>query len=275
MERHSLFVPPGHFYSPIFLPGDSFRRTPAPSELEIPMRAEKQLELLRAIVPLGMKFPSSPNTSNFFYSDNDQYGDGDAFIFSGMIKYLKPSKVIEIGSGYSTAVLIDTVLQSGLTTSIIAIDPFPQRLEGLLANKEFDLRSKISIEVIPKPVQEVDVHLYSRLNKGDILFIDSSHVSKTGSDVNFELFEIFPLLKSGVWVHIHDMFWPFEYPEGWIQEGRSWNENYIVRAYLTENTKISVRLFQQYLFQEHNSSWKMVSEKGIGNPGGGLWLEIL
>jgi hypothetical protein len=105
------------------------------------------------------------------------------------------------------------------------------------------------------------------------LFIDSSHVSKTGSDVNFELFDILPKLNSGVWVHIHDMFWPFEYPDAWIEEGRSWNELYMIRAFLTFNSGFRVKLFQHYLFEEHKEIWNMVQEKGISNPGGGLWLE--
>jgi predicted O-methyltransferase YrrM len=275
MSSDDLFVPPGHFYSPIFLPGDSYSKISAPTESEIPMNAQSQIELLRAILPLGRKFPDTPTDTFFYYSSNDQYGDGDAFIFSGIIQYLQPAKVIEIGSGFSTAVLIDTLLSANLSTKVVAIDPFPERLEQLLVNKESLMTNDVSITILPQKVQEVDTSLFSTLAPGDILFIDSSHVSKTGSDVNFELFQIIPKLKSGVWVHIHDMFWPFEYPEAWIQQGRSWNENYIVRAFLTGNSKIQIRFFQQYLFNEHSSEWAAVIEKGVHNPGGGLWIEIL
>ena len=119
----------------------------------------------------------------------------------------------------------------------------------------------------------MDVEIFSKLEKNDILFIDSSHVSKTGSDVNFELFEIFPILNSGVWVHIHDMFWPFEYPNDWIQQGRSWNELYFIRAYLTGNKQFQVKLFQHYLYERHKAFWEATIGKFVVNPGGGLWLE--
>jgi hypothetical protein len=236
---------------------------------------QSQLELLNAIVPLGLKFPDSPSNSNFYYSNNDQYGDGDAFVFSGIVQYLRPSRVIEIGSGFSTAVLMDTLLSLDLPAAITAIDPYPQRLEQLFLDKKSLLKPSVQVKIIPQRVQEVDVQIYGTLEAGDILFIDSSHVSKTGSDVNFELFEIFPLLKPGVWVHIHDMFWPFEYPVEWIEQGRSWNENYLIRAYLTGNSRLRVRFFQQYLYHEHYPSWGSVIAKGINNPGGGLWLEIM
>jgi len=273
MTLDHFFVPPGHFYSPIFLGEEKYQPNSTPSESEIPMSKYAQFELLRSITGLGHVFPKSQSGTNLYFSDNDQYGDGDAFIFSGIVKFLKPKRVIEIGSGFSTAVLLDTLNESKIDAKITAIDPYPQRLEYLLklSNRRIELLP--SLEILAKPVQDVDLEIFSELHSGDILFIDSSHVSKTGSDVNFELFDILPKLNSGVWVHIHDMFWPFEYPDAWIEEGRSWNELYMIRAFLTFNSGFRVKLFQHYLFEEHKEIWNMVQEKGISNPGGGLWLE--
>ena len=81
-------------------------------------------------------------------------------------------------------------------------------------------------------LQDVDLKEFDKLKSGDVLFIDSTHVSKIGSDVNYLFFEILPRLHRGVYIHIHDIFYPFEYPKDWIDEGRAWNENYILRAFL-------------------------------------------
>jgi hypothetical protein len=274
MTADELFVPPGHFYSPVFLPTDSYKSNAAPNSTEIEMNDSMQIELLNEIVSVGETFPIEATSSDLFYSKNDQYGDGDAFCYSAIIKHLQPSHVIEIGSGFSTGVLLDTLRRGNLAAKVTAIDPFPQRLEELLHKKYSLVPANVSLSIIPRPVQEVETSIYSTLKKNDILFIDSSHVSKTGSDVNFELFDIFPLLNTGVWVHIHDIFWPFEYPTEWIRQGRSWNENYVVRAYLTGNRNIKIKFFQQYLFSEKSKEWQSIASKGIVNPGGGLWLEI-
>jgi hypothetical protein len=162
-----------------------------------------------------------------------------------------------------------------MEADVLTIDPFPQRFQDLLQSKPHLATKNVTVSTISKRVQDVDLNIYSNLKRNDILFIDSSHVLKTGSDVNFELFEIFPLLAPGVWVHIHDMFWPFEYPIEWVRQGRSWNENYLIRAYLTGNTNLKVRFFQQYLYNVHNRDWQAIAAKGVGNPGGGLWLEIV
>ena len=93
--------------------------------------------------------------------------------------------------------------------------------------------------MIEKPVQDVPLELFRGLEANDILFIDSSHVSKIGSDVNFLFFEVLPILKPGVFVQIHDIFWPFEYPKAWYDLGWAWNEVYLVRAMLAGGRAIS------------------------------------
>jgi hypothetical protein len=105
-----------------------------------------------------------------------------------------------------------------------------------------------------------------------VLFIDSTHVSKAGSDVNHELFEILPRLKPGVLVHFHDVFWPFEYPEAWTFESRrSWNEIYLLRAFLSGNREYEIVFFNDYFRARHGDAAAAVP-KFAQNPGGGLWL---
>ena len=79
-------------------------------------------------------------------------------------------------------------------------------------------------KIITDEIQNIGIERFLELNQGDMLLIDSSHVVKTGSDVNHILFNILPSLKSNVYVHFHDIFYPFEYPTHWVYEGRAWNE---------------------------------------------------
>ena len=84
---------------------------------------------------------------------------------------------------------------------------------------------------------------FAALEGGDILFIDSTHVLKTGSDVVRLYNEIVPRLNAGVIVHIHDIFYPFEYPRDWVLEGRAWSEAYLVRVFLAFNSEYEILLF--------------------------------
>jgi hypothetical protein len=117
--------------------------------------------------------------------------------------------------------------------------------------------------------------MYRSLGAGDILFIDSTHVMKTGSDVCFELFEILPRLAPGVIVHIHDIQYPFEYPEVWIfDKKRSWNEIYAVRAFLSFNTRFRVIGFNNYLGRFHKAKLEAAYGAEVRNSGGGLWMQV-
>jgi len=91
--------------------------------------------------------------------------------------------------------------------------------------------------------------------------------------VCFELFEILPRLSSGVLVHFHDMFWPFEYPRTWVvDENRSWNELYGVRALLTDNDAWRVLLFNDYLARLERPMIESTYPQFLRNSGGALWL---
>lgn len=115
--------------------------------------------------------------------------------------------------------------------------------------------------------------MFSELKANDILFIDSTHVSKLGSDVNSIFFNILPRLNSGVIIHLHDIFWPFEYPASWIQDGRAWNEIYILRAMLQHNKDYSILFFSDYL---RNTYFNWFSENVplfLRNSGGNFWIK--
>lgn len=149
-----------------------------------------------------------------------------------MINHLRPRRIIEVGSGFSSACMLNSAEHAGLPDfALTCIEPYPDRLKSLLRETDYP-----RVEIIERPVQEVPPETVDTLMPNDILFINSTHVLKTGSDVHYELFYLLPRLRPGVFVHFHDIEFPFEYPSPWIfEENRSWNEAYALRAFLMYN----------------------------------------
>jgi len=127
--------------------------------------------------------------------------------------------------------------------------------------------------VIALPLQDVDMALFDVLESGDILFVDSTHVSKVNSDVNRIVFEILPRLARGVFVHIHDVFYPFEYPLEWLREGRAWNEQYLLRAFLQFNASFTIRLFGNYVTDRYRDWFSKHMPLCLKDTGAALWLQ--
>jgi predicted O-methyltransferase YrrM len=195
------------------------------------------------------------------------FATGDAVVLAGLIRTAKPRRIIEVGSGFSSSVILDTLDQTpDLITSVTFIEPYTERLERLLRPED-----STRAEIIRSGVQEVSSSVFEQLDSGNLLFLDTTHISKTGSDVNHEVIEILPRLKSGVLVHFHDVFDGFEYPSPWIYEqNRSWNELYLLRAFLMYNEAFEV-IFANDAFVHRNH--ELVSEllpAMLDNPGGAL-----
>jgi hypothetical protein len=150
------------------------------------------------------------------------------------------------------------------------IEPYPDLFLSLIKPSD-----KESIQLLPNKLQEVDPAVFQSLEANDILFVDSTHVSRTNSDVNRILFEILPALKSGVYVHFHDIFYPFEYPKEWVYEGRAWNEAYALRAFLQFNSAFRIVFFNTYLEHFHRSYYEEHLPLCLKNPGGSIWLQRL
>ena len=173
-----------------------------------------------------------------------------------------------MGCGNSSCVILDTnELFFSNSIKFIFIDPYPQLLKSLLKAGDGE-----KIDIIPNRLQDVPLVVFKELKENDILFIDSTHVSKTGSDVNYLFFEILPSLKKGVLIHFHDISYPFEYPEEWIKEGRSWNENYMMRCFLAYNKSFEIVLFNTYLQTFHREWFEKNMPLCLKNPGGSLWI---
>ena len=162
----------------------------------------------------------------------------DSSVYYELIRHLAPDRIIEIGGGYSTQ-LAGKALAANEKGMLTCVEPYPEdRL----------VRANLSVELIQKRVEELDVDFFSRLEANDILFIDSSHTVKFGSDVCFEFLELLPRLKPGVWIHVHDIFFPHDYPVDWLLNRRlALNEQYLLEAFLSFNEAFSTQLANYWL----------------------------
>lgn len=270
------FVPNGHFYSPIPSSGDFERHTArifnniGRTLPGIDLNENGQIELLNAFRELYEQLPFCDEKSGNlrYYYRNPAYGHSDAIFLNLILRHAKPKRVLEIGSGFSSCMLLDTnELWFDNSIACTFIEPFPELLNSLL--KEGD---SARVDIIPTGVQDVDTSLFETLQANDVLFVDSTHVSKFGSDVNHIIFNILPTLASGVFVHFHDIFFPFEYPEQWIKEGRAWNEAYMLRAFLQHNTAYEVVMFNTFVQRFHRDFFEKNMPLCLENPGASIWL---
>jgi predicted O-methyltransferase YrrM len=207
----------------------------------VDLRATAQLSLLDKLAPLFGEIPHER-----YRVDNNMFAPADAALYHALLRHAPPRRVVEIGSGYSTAVLLDTAEQCELKVDVTCVEPYPERLLGLLRDGD-------DIRLIREPVQDAPLEIMTSLEADDILFIDSSHVAKAGSDVVWLLLRVLPRLAPGVLVHIHDVFWPFEYPQDWLDEHRDWNEDYLVNAFLCDNNAWEMVLFGSWLWETYPS----------------------
>jgi len=186
-----------------------------------------------------------------------------------MIRHAKPERIIEVGSGYSSCVILDTnEMYFRNEIKCTFIEPFPDRLLSLIKQSDTKL-----IELIDKNIQEVPVDMFESLSENDILLVDSTHISKANSDVNSIFFDILPILNKGVYIHFHDIFYPFEYPKTWILGGRSWNEAYLLRGFLQYNQSFRIVFFNTYLQHTFPDKFEEEYPLCMMNPGGSIWLK--
>jgi len=238
---------------------------------EIDLHGEEQLELVDTLSPFARNAAlcETPTPGHRYSFDNDFFTYGDGVVLHAMLRWLRPRRLVEIGSGHSSALILDTnerYLDNTLRCTFV--EPHPDRLLGLLSDKD-----RATTEILVSPLQDVDLSFLDELEPGDVFFVDSSHISRIGSDVNQLVFEVLPRITRGVFVHFHDIFYPFEYPEVWVAEGRGWNEAYLLRAYLQSNHGYRIRLWNSYLAAFHASEVSSKLPDWGRNSGGSMWLE--
>jgi predicted O-methyltransferase YrrM len=227
-----------HYYEPLFNPKMSKRSLSEDRDLVgLDLNISEQLELLTEFQFNNelLEFPLNQRSDREFYYNNHFFESGDAEFLYNMIRRFKPRRIVEIGSGQSTLMAANAIEANRrdapeYSCKHICIEPY-----------EAEWLESLNVEVIRTPVEHVDNALFAELEADDILFIDSSHMIRPQGDVLYEFLEILPRLNSGVFVHVHDIFTPRDYPAEWIFESvRFWNEQYLLEAFLSFNTEYEV-----------------------------------
>jgi len=263
-QKLGLNITLNHFYSPIpdlrELNNDLWETH---NNLDgININEANQLELLSLFkkkyqaeydqFPKQRKETSNPYT---YYINNQSFGPVSGEVLYCMIRNFKPMRIIEIGSGNSTycsaqAILKNKEENNNLNCKLTSIDPYPNKI----LRSGFPGFSKL----IANKIQDVPIEEFDKLEENDILFIDSSHVLKIGSDVQFEYLKVLPRLKKGVIIHIHDILLPAEYHKEWIlNENKFWNEQYLLQAFLAFNNAFEVLFAGAFLHFYHSDKLKL------------------
>lgn len=242
-----LYYPIGHYYSPYPSLDKLHQQNDTTTPLnDLLMGINLNIDVqVKTLMELGtfyneIKWQENKETKHNYYYNNLYFSYSDAIFLHCMCRAFSPKKIIEVGSGYSSAAMFDinNYFFNG-SIDLTFIEPYPEeRLYQLIENRD---------KVIVDFVQNIPLEKFKTLNENDILFIDTSHVSKYQSDVNHIIFNILPQLKSGVIIHIHDIFYPFDYPTEWLKQGRAWNEAYLLRAFLQYNNDFEILLFPSFL----------------------------
>jgi Methyltransferase domain len=246
-------VRPIHYYEPLpdfrSISTAQLRRRRRFPSIKFPL--DQQVEFL---IELGGKYRteiSAIAAASGYDFCNPYFPGVDACAYYAIIRHLQPQKIVEVGSGFSTQIASLALRRNksgGAGGELLCIEPHPEdRL----------IKSDAQFTLVPKPVQDLDQEIFVSLSPRDILFIDSSHVASTGSDVCIVLLEILPQLQAGVWVHVHDIFFPEDYPPEWVIERRTaFNEQYMLEAFLSFNSVFSVRLANHWMWLDHRDAVK-------------------
>jgi len=274
-DPHQPGWPPGHFYSPSPLISEIRRHEEQifaiPTEIAgIDLNTTGQLELFDQLKlyysDLPFDFEKKDGLS--YYFNNRFFSYADAITLYALIRHLRPKRIIEVGSGFSSCVTLDTNrLFFDNTIECTFIEPYPDVLLSLVPEAQ-----QKQLKLIRSKVQHVDQALFAELEAGDILFVDSTHIAKIGSDVNRLIFDVLPTLATGVHVHFHDVFYPFEYPKSWVYEGRAWSEAYLLRAFLQFNPQFEIAFFLDYLERFYTARFEAEMPLCLKNTGASIWL---
>ena len=234
-DRWGYHIRPIHYYEPLpdfrSITTEQIDRRRSYSAIDF--RWEDELELLGELT----KYTNELSHTGFDFK-NYFFSDFDAALYYCLIRHLQPQRIIEIGGGYSTRIA-DKALAHNQQGKLTCIEPYPE---------ERLLRAELNVEIVRKRVEEVDLDFFSCLEANDILFIDSSHTVKFGSDVCYAFLEVLPSLNPGVWIHVHDIFFPQDYPADWLLNRRlALNEQYLLEGFLAFNTSFSPQLANHWL----------------------------
>lgn len=263
-EKHGFHILKAKFYSPIPISTDLKEDNFLYKEnINIDWNEENQIELLKNFEKYSTEFRQLVEDGSYNLN-NPSFAYHDAPIYYCMIRHFKPRKIVEVGAGRSTIVAGFASQKNG-NTSLIAIDPF---VSDSLKN-EFPKQVKL----IEQPVQSIPLSFFEDLDGTDILFIDSTHVSKIGSDVNFLILEVLPRLKAGVIIHFHDISLPKNQSKKRIlYKLNFWNEQYLLHAFLIGNENFEVLFGNSFMGIKHKEKLLQFYDTKLVPGGGSFWI---
>jgi hypothetical protein len=263
VEKWGVHMVPVTYYDPIPDRQELLKRAGLwENESAMPginLNEPRQMEFVQKVFPSYREeytFPRQKTQNPVeYYLENGNFGTIDAEVAHCMIRHFLPEKIIEIGSGNSTRLMARACLlnkeKSGKATQLFTVDPYPDDIvsKGFPGLAEFTQQKG----------EDLPLDFFARLNPGDILFIDSSHVVQTGGEVNYLFLEVLPRLKPGVIIHIHDIYFPREYPKNWIYKfQRFCTEQYLLQAFLAFNNAFEVLFCNSYMHLHHSQELKNV-----------------
>jgi predicted O-methyltransferase YrrM len=235
-----LHILPKHYYTP-FADLDQLAQSKKiwakPSEMPgmaISLAAQAK-EFAHFCAPFAAEVVDN---QNYKFGVQEHFGPGfgyiEAKVLHTMIRSLKPAKVIEIGSGVSTWCSLQALqknqFENQKSFELICVEPYPSA----------KLQSLAQIKLERRFVQTCPHSLFEQLQAGDILFIDSSHTVKPGADVNFLFLEVIPRLRPGVIIHVHDIYFPYDYQRDVLQTFFQASETALLRALLIGNEHLKI-----------------------------------
>jgi Methyltransferase domain len=254
-----------NYYSPIpaweDLPDEVFmRRSPLTG---ISYDEDAHVEFLQRLEPYLVEFEPPSG----FVWDNGMYERIEADVLHAIVRAARPKRIIELGSGYSTLIIADAVRRNGLDGSQCTysiFDPFaPNFIRA--RTTELDWRNESAADVA--------LEVFRELGEDDILFVDTTHTVKLGSEVNYIVLDVLPTLAPGVLVHIHDIFLPYEYPRGFFEQKCYWAEQYLLQGFLTNNQSWEVALPLAALTKDRPADVARLVQSFRGNAGpGAFWI---
>jgi hypothetical protein len=267
-EKKNIHIKRPHFYSPLPI------LSQLPNQIwdqewnqGINWNENIGLVLLEDLIMYSVEYKDLTDSRQFDIVYQNAFKHLDSALYYALIRHFKPKRIIEVGAGHSTEIASLARLKNA-SGEIIAIEPNPPEC---LKNGSLS-----AISLIQQPVQEISIDVFKHLDKNDILFIDSSHVCKIGSDVNYLILEVLPQLKKGVLIHLHDIFLPLSYPRRWVEElDLFWNEQYILHAFLIGNRNFEILIGNNYMVTKHPEKIARLfdqSNKYNGLAGSSFWI---
>jgi hypothetical protein len=274
-----LLPVPDHYYQPLINPKKHLK-DPLNKDRDLPginWSTTKQLDLLSKfnyndelnLLPLHERDVSG----NKFYYNNSRFCSGDAEYYYNIIRHIKPRRIIEIGSGMSTLLALEAIEKNkqedaAYHCEVICIEPYKNPWLGSL-----------NVSFVKKKVEDVPSDLFQQLSVNDILFIDSSHIIRPQGDVLFEYLTLLPMIRSGVFIHAHDIFSPKDYPDTWVfNEHRMWNEQYLLESFLSFNRDYEIIGAVNFLYWNYKN--ELIAKCPIlatqsGREPGSFWFRKL